>query len=38
MSTIQFMVVVYVEEPEESEFSRCLCLRMMHREDGVMSG
>ena len=37
VSTVQFMVVVYVE-PEESEFSRCLCLRMMHREDGVMSG
>ena len=36
--TVQFMAVVRVEEPKESEFSRCLCQRMMHTEDGVMSG
>ena len=38
VSTIQFMAVVRVEEPKESAFSRCLCQRMMHTEDGVMSG
>ena len=36
--TVQFMAVVRVEEPKESDFSRCLCQRMMHTEDGVMSG
>ena len=37
MSTVQFMAAVRVEEPKVSEFSRCLCLRMMHTEDGVTS-
>ena len=38
VSTVQFMAVVHVEELMESEFSRCLCLRMMRTEHGVMSG
>ena len=38
MSTVQFMAAVSVEEPKVSEFSRCLCLRMMYTEDGVTSG
>ena len=38
VSTVQFMAAVRVEEPKVSEFSRCLCLRMMHKEDGVTSG
>ena len=37
-STVQFMAVVRVEEREESEFARSLCQRMMHTEDGVMTG
>ena len=38
VSAVQFMTVVYVEQPKESAFSRCLWQRMMHTEDGVMSG
>ena len=38
VSTVQFMAAVRVEEPRVSEFSRCLCLRMIHTEDGVTSG
>ena len=38
VSTVQFMAAVLVEEPKVSEFSRCLCLRMIHTEDGVTSG
>ena len=38
VSTVHFMAVVRVEEPEEAEFSRFLCQRMTRLEDGVMSG
>ena len=38
VSTVPFMAAVRVGEPKVSEFSRCLCLRMMHTEDGVTSG
>lgn len=37
VSTVQFMAAVRVEEPKVLEFSRCLCLRMMHTEDGMTS-
>ena len=37
-STVQFMTAVHVEEPKESEFSRCPWQRMTHTRDRATSG
>ena len=38
VSTVQFMTAVHVEEPKESEFSRCPWQRMINTRDGTPSG